>query len=456
MAICRDNRAVAIESSLSRIFPLGSRVNDLGRLEIGGCDTIELAREFGTPAYVVAEDDLRARARAFLAAGVASGAGGDGSAGAGAGAGRPAGVAPEQAGDLRVAFASKAFPCTAVLALFAEEGLWCDVASGGELHLALRAGFPARRIVVHGNAKSIAELDAALAAEVGLIVLDNLDEIERLRALTAGRGMRQDVLVRVVPDVRGETHEKISTGQANSKFGFSPVDVPEALAAIAEVDGLAFRGLHAHIGSQLLDLTPFLREVEELARLVTELGGCDVLDLGGGLGVRYVEGIESPPEIEEYVAALVGAAAGLAPSLMIEPGRALAANGCVTLYTVESVKRNVSRWVAVDGGMSDNLRPMLYGARYEAHVADRLGGTTSCVLAGKHCESGDVIVREALLDEPRAGDVIVTPGTGAYCYAMSSNYNGVLRAPVIFCKDADARVVVRRETLDELTARDVS
>ncbi|MHB1467796.1 MAG: diaminopimelate decarboxylase [Solirubrobacteraceae bacterium] len=432
---------MAIESSLSRVFPLGSRVNDLGRLEIGGCDTIELAREFGTPAYVVAEDDLRARARAFLAAGAGRRESQDG--------------AP-QVGELRVAFASKAFPCTAVLSLFAEEGLWCDVASGGELHLALNAGFPAQRILFHGNAKSTAELEAALSVGVGLIVLDNFDEIERLRALTATRADAQDVLVRVVPDVRGETHEKISTGQANSKFGFSPVDVPEALAAIAEVDGIAFRGLHAHIGSQLLELTPFVREVEELGRLTAELGGCDVLDLGGGLGVRYVEGIESPPEIEEYVATLAGAAAGLAPALMIEPGRALVANGCVTLYTVQSVKHNVSHWVAVDGGMSDNLRPMLYGARYEAHVADRLGGATPCVLAGKHCESGDVIVGDALLDDPRAGDVIATPGTGAYCYAMSGNYNGVLRAPVIFCKDGDARVVVRRETLQELTMRDVS
>jgi diaminopimelate decarboxylase len=450
---------MAIDSSLSRVFPLGSRVNDLGRLEVGGCDTIELAREFGTPAYVVAEDDLRARAQAFLAAGASAAghsvAGAAGDAVVGVARQPDAGEEHDQPADVRVVFASKAFPCTAVLSLFAEEGLWCDVASSGELHLALAAGFPAQRIVLHGNAKSVAELETALAAGVGLIVVDNFDELERLRALTTGRTSKQDVLLRVVPDVRGETHEKISTGQANSKFGFSPVDVPEAIAVTGEVDGLELHGLHAHIGSQLLELTPFVREVEELGKLVSELGRCDVLDLGGGLGVRYVEGLESPPEIEEYLGTLIGAARGLARTLMIEPGRALVANGCVTLYTVESVKRNVSHWVAVDGGMSDNLRPMLYGARYEAHVADRLGGGTRCVLAGKHCESGDVIVRDALLAEPRAGDVIVTPGTGAYCYAMGNSYNGVLRAPVIFCKDGDARIVVRRETHDELTARDV-
>ncbi|MHB1537663.1 MAG: diaminopimelate decarboxylase [Solirubrobacteraceae bacterium] len=448
---------MAIDSSLSSVFPLGSRVNDLGRLEIGGCDTIELAREFGTPAYVVAEDDLRARARAFLAAGEGQRDAGEGQRDAGEGQ-RDGGEGQRDGAtdlDFRVVFASKAFPCSAVLSLFAEEGLWCDVASGGELHLALAAGFPPERIVLHGNAKSIAELHGALAVHVGLIVLDNFDEIERLRTLTAGGARAQDVLLRVVPDVRGETHEKISTGQANSKFGFSPADVPAAVSAVAGVGGLALRGLHAHIGSQLLDLTPFERELEQLRGLAELVPSCDVLDAGGGLGVRYVHGVESPPEIEDYVSTVLSAARELAPTVMIEPGRALVANGCVTLYTVESVKRNVSHWVAVDGGMSDNLRPMLYGAVYEAHVADRLNGQTRCVLAGKHCESGDVIVRDALLHEPRAGDVVLTPGTGAYCYAMGSSYNGVLRAPVVFCKDGDARLVVRRETLDDLTARDV-
>jgi diaminopimelate decarboxylase len=354
-----------------------------------------------------------------------------------------------------VVFASKAFPCTAVLSLFAQEGLWCDVASAGELHLALAAGFPGERIVVHGNAKSRAELSAALEHRVGAIVLDNLDELERLAELLGPAPDReQPVLVRVTPDIRGETHEKISTGQADSKFGFSMPDAPAALARVREVPGLHLLGLHAHIGSQLLDLEPFRRAAAALAAL----GTVPAWDLGGGLGVRYTADDPEPPTIEDYVAAVVGAAAehgmGEAP-LMIEPGRALCANAGVTLYTVESVKDNVSHWVAVDGGMSDNLRPMLYGARYEAHVADRFGGATECVVAGKHCESGDVIVRPALLDDPRPGDVIVTPATGAYGYAMANNYNGVPRPPVVFCSDGDARVVVRRETVQELTARDV-
>ena len=428
---------MASSTSLSDVFPLGSRINDRGRLEVGGCDTIELAREFGTPAYVVAEEDLRARARAFFAAA------------------RDAGQE-----DLEVVFASKAFPCTAVLELFRQEGLWCDVATGGELHLALRAGFPAGRLLLHGNAKSRAELEAALEARVGAIVIDNFDEMERLGALVGeGSGARaeaQPVLVRVTPDVTGETHEKISTGQADSKFGFGMDQAREALRRVAQVEGLELLGVHAHIGSQLLELAPFARAAAALA----SLGEHPVWDLGGGLGVRYTEDQAPPPTIEEYVEAVVAAVraergAGAGERLMIEPGRALCANSTVTLYTVESVKQNVSRWVAVDGGMSDNLRPMLYGARYEAHVADRPGGSTECVLAGKHCESGDVIVRNARLSDPKAGDVVVTPATGAYGYAMANNYNGVPRPPVLFCRDGDARVVVRRESFDDLLGRDV-
>jgi diaminopimelate decarboxylase len=452
------------QTAISAAFPLGSRLNERGRLEIGGCDTIELAREYGTPAYIVAEDDLRARARAFLDAGKQTGH-----------------------ADFNVVFASKSFPCTAVLSLFAQEGLWCDVASAGEMHLALNAGFAPERIVLHGNAKSEAELRMALEMGVGLIVVDNFDEIDRLASLLeqfhpahapdgeephaappgaahvpprpsahAPTGQHQDVLIRVTPDVRGETHDHISTGQADSKFGFAMADAPEAIARIGRVAGLRLVGLHAHIGSQLLELDPFRREVSELARL----GDFPVWDLGGGLGVQYTADQPAPPSVESYVETLVTAARAqgmgeLGRRLLIEPGRALVANACVTLYTVESLKRNVSRWVGVDGGMSDNLRPMLYGARYEAHVADRMGGDMECVLAGKHCESGDVIVRRALLNDPRPGDVIVTPATGAYGHAMASNYNGVPRPPVIFCRDGHARVVVRRETLEDLTVRDV-
>lgn len=431
---------MATGTSLSHVFPMGSRLNERGHVEVGGCDTIELAREFGTPAYVVAEDDLRARARAFTQAGPHAGH-----------------------EDFHVVFASKAFPCTAVLALLAEESLWCDVASGGELHLALNAGFPPERILMHGNAKSLAELRMALDHGIGLIVIDNFDEIDRLARMgERADNRRQDVLLRATPDVRGDTHEKISTGQADSKFGFSMADIPAAIERVQAIASLDLRGIHAHIGSQLLELEPYRREAAALAQIGERVGGFSTYDLGGGLGVAYTD-TQRPPEIEQWVATVVEAAhdAGIPAHarLLVEPGRALTANAGVTLYTVESVKRNVSTWVAVDGGMSDNLRPMLYGAVYEAHIADRFGASgadaTRCVIAGKHCESGDVIVRDALLDDPKPGDTIVTPTTGAYGFAMASNYNGVPRPPVIFCKDGDARVVVRRERFEDLTARDV-
>jgi diaminopimelate decarboxylase len=416
--------------TISHVYPIGTRVDDRGRLQIGGCDVIELAERFGTPAYVVAEEDLRARARAFVEAFRAAG---------------------QQ--DFEVVFASKAFPATAVMALFAQAGLGCDVASAGELHLALRAGFDPGKLVLHGNARDDAELLAGLEARVGHIAIDSFDDIDRLERLTAGRRPPQPVLIRVTPDVSGDTHEKISTGQADSKFGIGLAEAPAAIERVRTVAGLELRGLHLHLGSQLLSLEPFRAAIAAIA----SLGDFPVYNLGGGLGVAYTDA-QQPPAIEEYVAALVEAARerlGAGRRLLIEPGRSLVANGGVTLYRVIGVKRNVSTWVSVDGGMSDNLRPMLYGARYQADIADRLGGATRVQLTGKHCESGDVLIRDALLDDPRPGDVVVVPATGAYGYAMANNYNGVLRPPVIFAADGVARVVVRRETFEDLHARDV-
>ena len=416
---------------LSHVYPFGSRINDRGHLELGGCDAIELASEFGTPAFIVAEDDLRARARAYVR-----------------------GLAARNP-DNDVLFASKAFPCTAVYRVLAEEGLSCDVASGGELALALRGGFDPERIYLHGNAKSKAELEFALEAGVGHIVLDSLHDIERLEQVAAERGTSQDVLIRITPNVSGDTHAAISTGQADSKFGFRLAEAPAAIDHVAASAHLRLVGLHCHIGSQLLDLEPFVRAVQALATL----GDFDVYNLGGGLGAAYLEAHE-PPSIADYVATLANTAhAALGPGkrLLIEPGRSLVANSTVTLYTVQTVKHNVSTWVAVDGGMSDNLRPMLYGSRYEAAIANRMLATEGeiCHLAGKHCESGDVIVRDVQLPSPRPGDVIVTPATGAYGYAMANNYNGVPRPPVIFCRDGSARTVVRRETYGDLMSRDV-
>jgi diaminopimelate decarboxylase len=415
-------------AATANVLPEASAVVD-GRLQIGGVDCEALAREHGTPAYVVAEDDLRRRARAFAAA-----------------------LGAHHDGPGEVVFASKAFPCTAALRLFAEEGLGCDVASGGELHLALRAGFEPGRLYLHGNAKSRAELTMALEAGVGTIVLDNAHEAQRLsELLPAGRTQR--VLIRVVPGVDADTHEAILTGQAGSKFGFAPDDA-RALAADPP-RGIEVAGLHMHLGSQLFALDPYRRAV----RAIAALGEFPVYDLGGGLGVPYTAG-DPATDPDEWVAGVVEAAhAELGPdkTLVLEPGRALTAAAGVTLYRVESVKPGGAGelLVAVDGGMSDNLRPMLYGATYEAHLAARMGADGAiCTVVGKHCESGDVLVRDVRLPDPVPGDVLLTPVTGAYGHAMANNYNGQPRPPVIFCSGGRARVVVRRETYDDLLARD--
>jgi diaminopimelate decarboxylase len=419
---------MAVAQQLSHVYPLGSYLDERGRLHVGGCDVLELAAEFGTPAYIVAEDDLRRRARGLK-------------------------QAFDQLHDKsHLVFATKAFPATAVMRLFHEEGFGCDVASGGELALALRAGIDPKKIHLHGNAKSDGEIAESLAAGIGDIVIDNFDDIEKLERL--GDSSRpQPVQIRITPDVAGDTHAAISTGQADSKFGFGLDDAPEALRRIERSSTMTLTGLHAHIGSQLLALQPFRLAVAAMATLGTDF---TTINLGGGLGVAYTREQE-PPRYSDYARAKVDAVHehfGTDVTIMDEPGRALVANGCVTLYTIQSVKHNVSTWVGVDGGMSDNLRPMLYGARYEAEIADRFGHGTFCHLAGKHCESGDVIIGGADLKDPAPGDVVVTPATGGYGHSMANNYNGQPRPPIIFVKDGDARVVVRRETYDDLFNRD--
>ncbi len=419
---------MAAVRQLSPAYSTGSRLTEDGRLEIAGVDALDIAREFGTPAYVVDEDDIRARARAFVSAFAA------------------------RTDDFEVHFAAKAFSCTAILRVMAEEGLACDVVSAGELHLALKAGFPAERIHLHGNGKSRADLQAAHDAGVGHVVLDNEQDIERLEEIVPP-GERQMVQMRIAPGISPDTHPAMSTGGPNTKFGFNLAAAPPAIERVARSDRLELEGLHMHIGSQILDLAPFRSAIEAVAGL----GDFATINLGGGLGVAYGES-DAPPSIDDYVAFKVDAVRELLGDgrrILDEPGRALVANSTVTLYSVESVKRNVDTYVAVDGGMSDNLRPMLYGARYEAEVVGRFGGGTRCHLVGKHCESGDVIARDVELADPRPGDVIVTPATGAYGYSMANTYNAVPRAPVVFVRDGEARLAVRRDTPDDLTARDV-
>ena len=408
-----------VGAGASHVYPLGTRVNEEGRLEVGGCDLVEVAEEFGTPAYVYAEDDMRARARAYVEAFRA------------------------HTDRFEVVYASKAFPCTAAYRLLAEEGLACDVASGGELYLARRGGFAPERIYLHGNNKSEDELRQAVEAGVGTIVVDSFQELELLERMAPGQG----IMLRVTPGITPTTHSYIVTGQVDSKFGFGLDDVPRAIESVGRLE---LRGLHAHLGSQIFELEPF----ERLAEVLTRIGDFPLLNLGGGLGIAYTRDDEPPP-IEDYVETLVRSAPE-GVTILCEPGRSLVGNAGVTIYRVGTVKRirDVRTYVAVDGGMSDNLRPMLYGARYEADLAHRPGGEDVVTIAGKHCESGDVLARDVTLDDPRPGDVLVMPATGAYGHAMANNYNAIPRPPVVFCKDGEARVVVRRETLEDLAARD--
>jgi diaminopimelate decarboxylase len=426
--------AVADPIAASLVYPEGSRVNERGHLEVAGCDIVDLAAEFGTPAYIYAEDDMRARARAYRDAFAA------------------------RTDNFEVLFASKAFPCTAAYRLFAEEGLSVDVASGGELHMALRAGFDPARIHMHGNNKSDEEIGLAARAGVGHLILDSFDEIERCERLLDGP---QDVLIRVTPGIKPSTHSYVQTGQLDSKFGFGLEDglAAQAIERVLGSDVLNLVGLHAHIGSQIFELEPYSLAI----RAIGELAGdwCRLVNVGGGLGIAYTAEDE-PPSIESYVDVKVRGVAevfGDGVRILIEPGRSLVGNAGLTAYRVGTVKEipGVRTYVAVDGGISDNLRPMLYGSRYEALIADRAAATAETVvtIAGMHCESGDVLVRDATLASPAVGDVLVTAATGAYGYAMASNYNGVTRPPVIFCRDGVARVVVRREAYEDLTSRDV-
>jgi diaminopimelate decarboxylase len=420
----------------SPVYPAGSRVNESGRLEIAGCDLVELADRFGTPAYIYSEDDIRGRARQFVRA------------------------FQERTDAFEVIYASKALPATAAYRVIREEGLSVDVASGGELHMALAAGFDPARIHLHGNNKTEAELRYAFEAGVGHLIIDSFDEIERAEWLLE---RPQRVLIRVTPGIKPSTHDYVQTGQLDSKFGFGLADrlAERAVERVRESAHLQLVGLHAHIGSQIFELEPYVKAIEVIADF------CDAVDLwpellnvGGGLGIAYLD-TDEPPEIDDYVEVKVAGVRRVfdpAPRILVEPGRSLVGNAGVTAYRVGTVKEipGVRTYVAVDGGMSDNLRPMLYGARYEAVVADRAGETPDALatIAGMHCESGDVLVRDTELAAPAVGDVLVTPATGAYGYAMANNYNGVPRPPVIFCRDGEARVVVRRESWDDLLARD--
>jgi diaminopimelate decarboxylase len=416
------------------LLPMTADAGGDGRLRVGGVDLVALAEDAGTPLFVYDEAHLRTRCREAVTAW------GDG-----------------------VAYATKAFLCRAMARLAHEEGMWLDVSTGGELHVALSAGVPARRLVMHGNNKSDDEIARAVTAGVGRIVIDSFDEIARLtRLVGSGAGVPGggvDVLVRVTPGIEAHTHEFVRTGQEDSKFGFGLDSgaAADAVARLRRLPGVSLVGIHAHIGSQIFRIESFAEEVEALVGFFAPLGLRE-LCVGGGLGVPYVAG-ESAPTVSEWAQTVREACrgAGLPAETRVtaEPGRSIVATAGLTLYRVGTVKEipGVRTYLAVDGGMSDNPRPVLYDSGYEAFLPRAPGARRprAARVVGKHCESGDVVVADARVPVDTAvGDILATPVTGAYGYAMASNYNRVLRPGVVFVMDGNARVVMRRETDDDL------
>lgn len=412
------------------LFPAGARVDSDGTLVIAGCRVDDLATEFGTPAIVVDEECLRARAREYRTA------------------------LTSRWPNARVVFASKAFPATAVQRVMVEEGLGLDVAGGGEILSALRAGVDPALIVVHGNAKTTEELKIAVEAGAGLVVVDNEDDVDRLEQLVTP-GRTQGVLVRVVPGVVSSTHPHVQTGQVGTKFGLTPPAARRLIARIEASPLLDLRGVHAHVGSQIMDPAELAAAVAPLAAL----GTFPVYDLGGGLGARYTTE-DRPARVDEYVDALLAAARAHLPAeaeIIIEPGRSMVNGSAFTLYTVTTVKRDARTFVAVDGGMGDNMEAALFGQRYEAVLACRMHDEDAeeVAVVGRHCESGDVLIDPLRLPAARVGDLLAVPATGAYTHTMANNYNGYRRPPVVFAREGEARAVIRRETWADLFDRDV-
>lgn len=407
------------DERLTRIFPPHTAVSSDGNLSVGGCSVSELADRFGTPLYVIDEQGLRERMRAYRT-----------------------GLA-QRWPNSQVAFASKSFPVLAAYAIAASEGLSIDVAGAGELLLALNSGAPPESIHLHGNAKSEAELQLALDAGIGMIVIDGPADVERLDALLT---RQQNVLIRIIPGVDPNVPKSVSTGGKSSKFG---LPIPQAKALIEELASHPFirvQGLHLHIGSQVLEVEPFQRAVAAVA----ELGDFPVYNIGGGLGVNYNVADEAP-ELDDYLDAITAAAREVLPAastLIIEPGRSLVARAGITTYRVNNVKHTGATFVAVDGGLADQLNVALMNMKFTPIVTERANTLpdTTAQLVGRQCESGDLLVDRAQLAKPAAGDTIALAATGAYGYTLSNNYNGALKPAVVFCRDGVARLAVRRQS----------
>lgn len=424
-----------------------SRINELGHLEIGGCDTTQLAQEFQTPLYVYDEELIRNRCRAYMQAFQESGF------------------------SFQVAYASKAFCTMAMCKLVEEEGLSLDVVSSGELYTALQAGYPAERIHFHGNNKSFEEITMGLDAGIGCFVADNFCELAILSEQAELRNQPVSVLLRITPGVEAHTHEYISTGQQDSKFGFDVMSgqALEAIQFCLESKFINLLGVHSHIGSQIFETDGFIIAIERITELLAKAKEqyqfvSTVLNVGGGFGIRYVEG-DTPLEPKDYVLAITSTVRKSfdehklpIPELWIEPGRSIVGDAGTTLYQIGSSKQipGVRKYVSVNGGMTDNLRPALYQAEYEAALANRMNdeATETVSIAGKCCESGDMLIWDVALPPVQSGDILAVPCTGAYGYSMANNYNRIARPAVVFINKGKAQIVVERETLADLVKQD--
>lgn len=425
------------------VLPLTAKIASDGHLNIGGCDTVELAERFGTPLFVYDEETVRQRCRDYRRAFAAQGV------------------------DHEIIYAGKAFLSLAIAKIIAEEGLSLDVSSGGEIYTALKAGFPPAGMYFHGNNKSPDELELALGTGVGCFVVDNFEELHLLETMAGDLGKEARILLRLTPGVVPSTHAYVQTGQVDSKFGFG-LDSGAALRATEKAlacENLTLAGYHAHIGSQIFALHSYDKAIEVLMDFIAAVKAkygfiVSDLDTGGGLGIKY-KAHDEPSTIEAYAETVVGSVKtgtkkhGLAtPKIMVEPGRSIIGNAAVTLYRIGAIKEipGVRTYVSVDGGMSDNLRPMLYGAVYDAILAAKAdqAAAAKVTVAGKHCESGDILIEEAVIPVPEIGDILVTPATGAYGYVMANNYNRVPKPAVVMVKDGEAREIIRRETYEDL------
>lgn len=435
------------------VWPAGADRDEHGVLRIGGVDAAALRAQFGTPLYVIDEDDVRARARRVLDAFTRA-------------AGR-------HGAQVRVYYAGKAFLSTEIARWVSAEGLALDVCTAGELAIALAAQIDPARLGFHGNNKSVAELERAVEIGIGSIVLDSEIEIERVSAIAARRGVRQNVLVRVNTGVHAETHDFLATAHEDQKFGFTLADAADAVARIRALPGLSFVGLHCHIGSQIFGTAGFQESASRLVELHADLldgGPIPTMNLGGGFGIAYTS-TDDPTPIHELADGIVDIVAAECarrgiemPSLAFEPGRVIVGPAGVTLYEVGTVKPvalaggNERLYVSVDGGMSDNARPALYGASYSARLASRTSDAAAALVrvVGRHCEAGDIVVdAEYLPGDVTPGDLLAVPTTGAYCFSLSNNYNYAPRPPVVAIAGGAARVIVRGETIDDILARDL-